>query len=91
MRNKRFIVCALFIPLMMTSCTGPKKDAKWVKYENNPVLGGGDLGTVFDVAVLKEDGEYKMYSSWRPQKSLALSVSADGMNWTQPEIVLAPN
>ncbi|MDR3267976.1 MAG: family 43 glycosylhydrolase [Tannerella sp.] len=77
--------------LMITSCTSQKKETKWVKYENNPVLGGGDLGTVFDIAVLKEDGVYKMYSSWRPKKSLALSVSTDGKNWTKPEIVLGPN
>ncbi|MDR0714216.1 MAG: hypothetical protein LBF89_08165 [Bacteroidales bacterium] len=39
----------------------------------------------------KEDGEYKMYNSWRPKGSLALSVSADGTQWSLPEIVLAPN
>jgi predicted GH43/DUF377 family glycosyl hydrolase len=66
-------------------------NAQWVKYENNPVLGGGDLGTIFDVSLLKEDGEYKMYCSWRPKKSLALSISKDGKNWSQPQIVLTPN
>ncbi|MDR1223963.1 MAG: hypothetical protein LBL07_13960 [Tannerella sp.] len=44
-----------------------------MKYEHNPVLGGGDLGTVFDVSILKDDGVYKMYNSWRPKGSLALS------------------
>ena len=65
--------------------------SQWVKYENNPVLGGGDLGTVFDIAVLKEGNEYLMYSSWRPKRSVAVSISVDGMNWTMPEIVLGPN
>jgi len=65
--------------------------SQWVKYEHNPVLGGGELGTVFDISVLKEDKEYIMYSSWRPKRSVAVSTSSDGMNWTTPEIVLGPN
>ena len=64
--------------------------AEWVKYEKNPVLGGGDLGTVFDLCVLKEGNTYRMYCSWRPQKSIALSVSTDGKAWSKPEIVLPP-
>ena len=64
--------------------------AGWVKYENNPVLGGGNLGTIFDVFVLKEGKEYFMYSSWRPKRSVAVSTSSDGKNWTLPEIVLEP-
>ncbi|MDR1224736.1 MAG: hypothetical protein LBL07_17950 [Tannerella sp.] len=62
-----------------------------MKYENNPVLGGGDLGTVFDVSLLRDDGVYKMYNSWRPKGSLALSVSAAGKQWSLPQIILAPN
>ncbi|MDR2041805.1 MAG: hypothetical protein LBP98_05745 [Tannerella sp.] len=76
---------------LTAACGGGKEDARWVKYENNPVLGGGDLGTVFDVSLLKDGGVYKMYNSWRPKSSLALSVSEDGKQWTQPQIVLAPN
>ena len=64
--------------------------AQWVKYEK-PVLGGGDLGTVFDIFVLKDGNGYVMYSSWRPKRSLAVSTSADGINWSHPEIVLSPN
>jgi predicted GH43/DUF377 family glycosyl hydrolase len=64
---------------------------RWIKYEHNPVLGGGELGTVFDISVLKEGDEYKMYNSWRPKRSIALSVSSDGFTWTAPEIVLAPD
>jgi len=64
--------------------------AQWVKYEK-PVLGGGDLGTVFDIFVLKDGNGYVMYSSWRPKRSLAVSTSADGINWSHPEIVLGPN
>lgn len=62
----------------------------WTKYENNPVLGGGDLGTIFDVCVLGEDAElFEMYCSWRPQKSIAYTKSKDGLAWSIPEICLS--
>lgn len=64
--------------------------AGWQKYENNPVL-GGDLGTCFDVTMLKEKGTYRMWFSWRPKKSVALVESGDGINWSKPRIVLGPN
>jgi predicted GH43/DUF377 family glycosyl hydrolase len=64
--------------------------AQWVKHVN-PVLGGGDLGTVFDIFVLKDGDTYVMYNSWRPKRSVAVSYSSDGINWTAPEIVLRPN
>jgi predicted GH43/DUF377 family glycosyl hydrolase len=65
--------------------------AQWVKYEGGPVLGGGDLGTIFDIFVLKDGNEYVMYSSWRPQRSVAISTSTDGLKWTMPEVVLPPS
>jgi predicted GH43/DUF377 family glycosyl hydrolase len=64
--------------------------AGWVKYARNPVL-GGDLGTCFDVSVLKDGDTYRMWFSWRPKKSLALVESKDGISWGKPEIVLGPN
>ncbi|MBN2139256.1 MAG: hypothetical protein JW720_15750 [Sedimentisphaerales bacterium] len=64
--------------------------AGWLKYENNPVL-GGSLGTCFDIAVLKEKDTYRMWFSWRPKKSVAIVESADGVNWSEPKIVLGPN
>jgi predicted GH43/DUF377 family glycosyl hydrolase len=67
--------------------TGP---SSWSKSPANPVL-GGKLGTCFDVCVLKDDGVYRMYFSWRPKKSVALVTSDDGMHWSAPEIVLSPN
>jgi predicted GH43/DUF377 family glycosyl hydrolase len=67
--------------------TGP---TGWTKSLANPVL-GVKLGTCFDVCVLKDDGVYLMYFSWRPKKSVALVTSADGIHWPEPEIVLAPN
>jgi len=63
--------------------------AGWVKYEQNPVL-GGKLGTCFDVAVLKDGDGYRMWFSWRPKKSIALVESRDGFNWSEPQVVLGP-
>src|ERR1700677_3344617 len=62
----------------------------WVKYAKNPVL-GGDLGTCFDISVLKEGDTYRMCFSWRPKKSIALVESKDGIQWSKPVIVIGPN
>jgi predicted GH43/DUF377 family glycosyl hydrolase len=64
--------------------------AGWVKHPNSPVL-GGDLGTCFDISVLKEGDNYRMWLSWRPKKSIALVESKDGVQWSKPLIVLGPN
>jgi hypothetical protein len=40
----------------------------WVKYPGNPVL-GGDLGTCFDVSVLKEGDTYRMWFSGQARGS----------------------
>jgi hypothetical protein len=64
--------------------------AGWVKHPKNPVL-GGDLGTCFDISVLKEGDTYRMWFSWRPKKSIALVESKDGVRWGKPVIVLGPN
>jgi predicted GH43/DUF377 family glycosyl hydrolase len=63
-------------------------NAGWRKGQS-PVL-GGNLGTCFDISVLRQDNVYKMYFSWRPQKSIALTESKDGLNWSEPRIVLGP-
>ena len=55
--------------------------AGWVKHPKNPVL-GGDLGTCFDVSVLKVDNSYRMWFSWRPKKIIALFESKDGVQWS---------
>jgi predicted GH43/DUF377 family glycosyl hydrolase len=62
----------------------------WVKYSGNPVL-GGQYGTCFDISVLKEDPGYRMWVSWRPQHSIALVTSKDGLNFNgMPQAVLGP-
>jgi predicted GH43/DUF377 family glycosyl hydrolase len=64
--------------------------AGWAKYPRNPVL-GGNLGTCFDISVLKEDETYRMWFSWRPKKSIALVESKNGIDWSDPLIVIGPN
>jgi predicted GH43/DUF377 family glycosyl hydrolase len=64
--------------------------AGWAKSPKNPVL-GGDLGTCFDVSVLKEGDAYRMWFSWRPKTSIAQVESKDGIEWSKPVIVLGPN
>ena len=62
----------------------------WIKYPGNPVL-GGQYGTCFDICVLREHNKFRMWLSWRPTKSIAISDSSDGIHWSAPEIVLPPN
>ncbi len=69
---------------------GEETGAGWRKWDQNPVL-GGSLGTCFDLCLLKEHGLYRMWFSWRPQKSIALVESSDGIHWSDPVIVLGPN
>ena len=88
----RKIVVAIGLLLVVSGATFCQNDtsAGWIKYAKSPVL-GGDLGTIFDISVLKEDDGYKMWCSWRDKASIALSVSSDGFSWSTPEIALAPN
>ena len=59
----------------------------WVKYENNPVL-GGELGTCFDMSVLKENGIFKMWFSYRVKQGIGYTESPDGLHWSEPRVVL---
>jgi beta-1,2-mannobiose phosphorylase / 1,2-beta-oligomannan phosphorylase len=61
----------------------------WVKFSGNPVL-GGQYGTCFDISVLVESGKYRMWVSWRPKQSVAITESDDGTHWSAPQIVLSP-
>ena len=63
--------------------------SEWIKYKGNPVL-GGQYGTCFDVCVLRELGIYRMWVSWRPKQSAAITESEDGIHWSAPVIVLPP-
>jgi len=86
--------CSLFHPSFDTGfhrghSIGLAGESGWVKYEGNPVL-GGEYGTCFDVCVLREGNKFRMWVSWRPKQSVALTESADGIRWSAPEIVLGP-
>lgn len=65
--------------------------SKFIKYENNPVLGSKELGTCFDVYVTRENDRYRMDFSWRSKKALAVTFSDDGINWEEPQITLQNN
>lgn len=71
----------------MEKATGTK--AGWKKFQGNPVL-GGDLGTCFDISVIRHEGRYLMYFSWRPKVSVAVSESVDGFSWSKPVICIGP-
>lgn len=77
------------LPLVKKKTRTNESSAGWCKYEKNPVL-GGELGTCFDVAVLDDGSIYRMYFSWRPKRSIALVESSDGIQWSEPRIVLGP-
>jgi len=68
----------------------PPESGGWKKYNGNPVLGSERLGTCFDVYVMEDGGEYRMYFSWRNRKCLAVTTSADGFDWAEPRIILEP-
>ena len=84
------IAFSALLPATMRAADSPAETAGgWVKYTNNPVL-GGSLGTCFDISVLKDGDRFRMWFSWRPKKSIALVESQDGIHWSDPEIVLSP-
>ncbi len=64
---------------------------QFVKCTRNPVYGGPETGTLFDVLVQRENGRFRMDFSWRPQASLAVAFSDDGLTWTPPRVTLAPD
>lgn len=59
----------------------------WVKHEANPLI-GGPLGTCFDLDVIKENGVYRMWFSWRSVRLIAYTESTDAIHWTPPQVVL---
>jgi hypothetical protein len=62
----------------------------WVKFSGNPVLGGEKVGHCYDVAVLRENGKYRMWFSWTSKRSIALVESTDGIHWGDPVVVFSP-
>jgi hypothetical protein len=60
---------------------------KWTPYALNPVLPdlshSKDIGTVFDISILHDEGIWKMYGSWRPKNAISYATSKDGFTWNQ--------
>lgn len=96
MRRKNSIILILLLPLAAVVALGVHRlgqgetNGGWVKAAANPVL-GGSLGSCFDVCVLRDGPLFRMWFSWRPQGSVALVESEDGIHWSDPVIVLGPN
>ena len=94
MRKTTTFFLAIVIFAIIMSCKNSSTtdtSAGWIKYKESPVL-GGNLGTIFDISVLKNsNGIYQMYCSWRPKKSIALSESKDGLHWSEPLVCLSFN
>ena len=62
----------------------------FTKYGCSPIF--GDDRTVFDAYVRPQtDGKLRMDFSWRPQKSLALTHTEDGIHGSDPVITLSPD
>lgn len=62
--------------------------AGWTKRAEGPVL-DGRYGILFDVCLLKEDGRYRMWFSWK-ERGIGLVESPDGVTWGEPALVLPP-
>jgi len=84
------VVCGTLSVLPVVAQEFPETSSGWKKYENNPVIDGKKYGTCFDITMLKEDGLYKMWFSWRPKECIAYTESKDGAAWSEPIIVLKP-
>lgn len=63
-------------------------DITWIKRREGPVLDDRH-GVLFDVCMLKEDGRYQMWVSWKDH-GIGLVESADGLAWSDPILVLPP-
>ena len=66
-----------------------QKETVWEKYTDNPVFGKG-LGTCFDLCMLREEGLFKMYFSWRDRSLIAMTTSRDGIHWRTPVECITP-
>jgi hypothetical protein len=76
--------------ILLSSCRIFGGIPEWKKYAQNPVF-GPEVGTVFDVSLLKENDRYRMWFSWRDQESIGLTESPDGIHWEDPVVVFEPS
>lgn len=89
--KRRYFISLIVMLVACHAPVPPKTSGGWMKYANNPVL-GGRFGTIFDISVLqKNDSLTQLFCSWRPQRSIALSESNDGYHWSDPVTCLTFN
>ena len=64
----------------------------FIKHPDNPIYGGPETGTLFDVYVWPQpDGPLRMDFSWRTNDTAAVAFSEDGVHWTPPRSTLHPD
>ena len=99
--NKKIIsTCIIIISLILypiisiVHCISFKNSTNygWTKISYFPVIGVYNTKSLFDPNVIIDDaGIYRMYVSYRSKKSIAVSTSSDGINWSKLEIALENN
>lgn len=82
----KLLISSIFIIFLLIKNNDINEN--WIKYKFNPILGNNSTGTVFDPFIIKHEGLYKIYVSWRPKGTIALSSSQDGIKWTDLKTVL---
>ena len=60
----------------------------WKRIADEKPAIGGAMGTIFDCYVIREDGLFKMWYSWRPAKAIMYTTSSDGIHWELPIVAL---
>lgn len=63
----------------------------WKRYSEKPIIEDDDSYSLFDPNVILSDDKYYMYLSQRKNRSISLSISYDGINWSEPQVVLSNN
>ncbi len=62
------------------------------KYQNNPIFGNSELGTLFDVYLTaQENSRIRMDLSTRKNNCVSVSFSNDGIHWDDPVTTLGPD
>ena len=58
----------------------------FVKHPDNPIYGGIETGTLFDVYVTKDDEKgLRMDLSTRANACVSVAFSVDGIRWSAPQ------
>lgn len=95
-----FTIIAICVICFIYSCKYYENNKKydiqlmsgWSRYQETPIIGNENTGSIFDPNVIKdENGNYRMYVSWRNEGAIAVTTSTDGINWTELKIVLEKN